>query len=135
MSLFDITAALEVRLAAMPGVLPTVWENTEANPPTTAFQQVNFLPGAPDNPAVGSGMYRELGLMQVTLLYPINSGSGAAYQMAETIRNWFPRASSYSSGGFTAIIERTAAIGPGSVQSERFVLPVSIYYFSNIVIP
>lgn len=133
MSALAIRAALESRLNAIASPLPTQWENAEFDPPDGAYQRVDMLPGKPENPSIGGSHYRETGLFQVMLLYPIGVGSGAAVAKAEAIRTWFPRGATYVSGGVTVYIGGTAAIGPGRVDNDRYVLPVTIPYFANIV--
>lgn len=137
-SLARIKTALEARLKAMAGLLPTRWENTAFTPPADSpYQEVHLLPAEPENPSIlgvaWSEMYRESGFMQVTLVYPAEGGAGSALAKAEAIRDWFPRGSSFTYGGVTAIVGRTPRIGPAMQQDERYVLPVSIPYFANII--
>lgn len=137
-SLMKIKTALETRLKAIASLLPTQWENSAFTPPVdSAYQTVHLLPAEPVNPSIlgvaGSEMYREMGIMQVTLVYPARGGAGTALSKAEAIRDWFPRGASYSYGGITAVISRTPRIGPAMVQDDRYVLPISIPYFANII--
>lgn len=129
----QITAALESRLASLTPKLDTAWENVKFTTPTDAYQIVNFLPADVENPTFGNGMYRERGIMQVTLSYPVNGGAGAARARAEAIRDWFPRASTFASSGVTVIIDRTPSIAYGRVVDGRYMVPVSIRYFANIM--
>ena len=133
-SLKSIKAALEARLVAIASPLPTQWENVVFTPPTdgSPYQHVDILPASPDNPTLGDGFYRELGLMQITLSYPIGGGSGAVYSKAEAIRAWFPRGLSLTSGGITVQIPRTPAIGPKLPSPDRFVLPISVRYYADV---
>ena len=135
-SLKLVKAALEARLVAIASPLPTAWENVVFTPPTdgTAYQAADLLPAAPDNPTLGDGFYRELGLMQITLSYPIGGGSGAVYSKAEAIRAWFPRGLSLTSGGITVHITRTPAIGPKLPSLDRFVLPVSVRWYTDVFV-
>jgi hypothetical protein len=137
-SLAKIKTALETRLKAMASLLPTQWENSAFTPPSdSAYQSVHLLPAEPVSPSIlgvaGSEMYREIGVMQVTLVYPARGGAGTALAKAEAIRDWFPRGSSFSYGGVTTVVSRTPRIGPAMFQDDRYVLPVSIPYFANII--
>lgn len=137
-SLAKIKTALETRLKAMTPLVPTHWENAAFTPPSDSpYQNVVLLPAEPVNPSIlgvaGSEMYREIGIMQVTLVYPAKGGAGTALAKAEAIRDWFPRGSSFSFGGVTTVISRTPRIGPAMVQDDRYVLPVSVSYFANII--
>ena len=133
-SLKLVKAALEARLVAIASPLPTAWENVVFTPPTdgTAYQAADLLPAAPDNPTMGDGFYREQGLFQITLSYPLNGGSGPVYTKAEAIRDWFPRGMSLSSGGVTVKIPRTATIGPKRIVQDRFNLPITVPYYSDV---
>jgi len=132
MSLRQIKAALETRLKAMPGALATAWENVKFDPPADPYQRADLLPATTENPTMGSAMYREIGVFQVTLFYPLDGGGGVVYAMAEAIRDWFPRGASFSSGGITVIISDTGSIGPKYREDDRFVLPVSLRYFAHV---
>lgn len=137
-SLARIKVALETRLKAMASLLPTQWENSAFTPPSDApYQTVHLLPAEPVNPSIlgvaGSEMYRETGIFQITLVYPARGGAGTALAKAEAIRDWFPRGGSYVYGGVTAVVARTPRIGPAMVQDDRYVLPVSVTYFANII--
>lgn len=134
MSYADITAALETRLKALPGVLPTQWENAAFIPPAdgSAYQQASFLGVPPENPTIGTSFYREIGAMQVTLYYPLTGGAGTARAMAGLIRDWFPRGSTYVASGAAVTIQKTPEIGSGRRVSDRWVIPVTIRYFANI---
>jgi len=133
-SLKSIKAALEARLVAIASPLSTQWENVVYTPPTdgSPYQHVDLMPAPPDNPTLGDGFYRELGLMQITLSYPIGGGSGAIYAKAEAIRDWFPRGLTLTSGGITVHIQRTPAIGPKLPSTDRFVLPVSVRWYADV---
>lgn len=131
-SLGPIIAALEGRMKALFNPLPTQWENRRFTPPPSEYQRVNFLPGNPENPTMGDAFRREIGIMQVTLLYPLNGGAGPARAEAERIRDWFPRGSSFTSGVVTVTIQRDGAIGPGQIGGDRYIVPISFRYFANI---
>ena len=133
-SLKSVKAALEARVVAIASPLPTRWENVVFTPPLdgAAYQNVDLLPATPANPTLGDGMYREQGVLQVVLSYPINGGSGPAYNKAEAVRDWFPRGLTLSSGGVTVVIGQTPAIGPKRDAADRFVVPVSVRWYANV---
>jgi hypothetical protein len=131
MSAVKIKAALETALNSMTA-LATAWENTPYTPVTgTAYQQVNILFAEPDNIEFGS-RHRELGYMQIKLMYPLLNGSVNAITRAELIRTTFFRGASFASGGVTVIIDRTPEISAGSVEGDRWAIPVKIRFFSNV---
>lgn len=95
-------------------------------------QEVHMVPFKPDEPTQGAGYYREHGLFQVTLVYPLGVGTGALLARAEQIRSSFRRGSSFASDGVTVQIPDTPEFGhlDGSEDSVR--MPVKIYYSANI---
>jgi hypothetical protein len=129
-----VRVALESRLAALTPALPTAWDNTAYTPSlSTAFQRPSLMRGAPENPALGSSFYREIGVFQVMLCYPLNGGSANADDRARLIRGWFPRGSSLTASGTTVTIQRTPTIGPGMSDGSFWCVPVSIPYYANIL--
>lgn len=130
-----VRAALETHLRDMTPAVTIVYENSTGNPVAgTPFQRVNLLPADPDNPTVGDGFYRELGVFQVSLHYPMNTGPGAAESRAEAIRTRFKRATTLTNSGITVTIDGTPTIASGFVDGDRWVVPVSIPYWANIFI-
>lgn len=133
MSVVKIRAALETALNAMSPALSTAWENAAFTPVAgTAYQQVNILFAAPDNMEFGS-RHRELGYMQVRLMYPQAVGTSTVAARAELIRTTFYRGASFTNGGVTVIVEKTPEVGAGTIDGDRFVIPVKIRFFANIV--
>lgn len=135
-SLSSIYKALLTRLDAITAPLPTQYENEAFTPPATAYQSVNLLTAEPGNPTMGGTpvgeLYREQGVFQVTLFYPLNEGAGNALTRAEALRDWFSRGSSFTDSGITVSVGGTPRIGPGMRDDDRYVLPVDIPFFSNV---
>lgn len=132
MSAVKIKAALETALNGMTA-LSTVMENTAFAPVAgTPYQQVNILFAEPENVEYGR-THRELGYMQIKLMYPLQAGSVTAITRAELIRSTFYRGASFTASGVTVIIERTPEIGAGSVEGDRWAIPVKIRFFANIL--
>lgn len=132
MSAVKIKAALETALNGMTA-LSTAWENAAFIPVAgTAYQQVNILFAEPDNVEYGR-THRELGYMQIKLMYPLQVGSVTAITRAELIRSTFYRGASFTASGVTVIVERTPEIGAGSVEGDRWAIPVKIRFFANIL--
>jgi len=132
MSVRALRAALEVALNSIAPTLATAFENVPFTPTNgTPYQRVNLLRATPENPSIGAGMHRDIGVMQVTLCYPIGPGPQAAEARAEAIRAAFIRGASFTSGAATVHITTTPTIGPAYVEADRYCLPVSIRYHSN----
>lgn len=125
---------LENRLDALPAAaaIATARENVDFVPPApdVPYQRVDLLMNTPDNPVIGSG-YQMLGVLQVSLFFPRNGGSGGAVARAGQIRDWFPRGLSLTESAFTVTIERTPEIGSGLPDEDRYMVPVRIRWFAS----
>lgn len=133
MSVAKVRAALEIGLHTMTPALATAWENQDFQPTAgTPYQTAHLLPAMPDNATMGDEHYRERGILQVSLHYPVNGGAAAAMARAELVRATFFRGASFTNGGVTSRISATPEIGRGVVVKDRWVLPVSIRYFADV---
>jgi len=133
MSIRSIRAALEVALNAVSPSLSTQFENVPFTPVQgTAYQRVNLLRGTSENPALGASMSREVGILQVTLCYPLGAGPQAAEDRAELLRSTFARGASFTAGGVTVHITGTTSVGPAYVEADRYCIPVSVRYHANV---
>jgi hypothetical protein len=131
MSVVAVRAALETALNGMTA-LATVRENESYTPVSgTPYQQVHILFADPDNLEYGR-RHRELGYMQVKLMYPLQAGTATIAARAELIRTTFYRGASFTSGGFTVIVEKTPEVGSGQVEGDRWAVPVRVRFFANV---
>jgi hypothetical protein len=132
-SVTAIRAALEGALAAMSPALSTAYENVTFTPVAgTPYQAVAILLARPSN-TENAPSHLEQGFVQVTLRYPLNTGPAAAAARAELIRAAFPRGRTLTSGGINTTISDTPEITPGSVDGDRWAVPVRIRFFAHIV--
>lgn len=133
MSIVKVRAALETALNSMSPALATAWENNAFTPPasTVAYQKAFVLPATPDNPEYGSS-YSENGIFQITLMFPLQTGTGAAAERAELLRATFPRGASFINSGVTVRIMRTPEISAGTVEGDRFSVPVKVRFSAFI---
>ena len=137
MSLLTLRQLYETAIKAIDPTFPTVWENNLYKPlDGVAYQKVDRLLANPENPTFsnpGVGNFlRELGIIQVTLLYPLGTGPSAADTKAQAIRDAFPQGKSFTSGTVTLIIQRTPTVAPGRIDGDRWSIPVKIPFFANI---
>ncbi len=127
----SVRAALEVALDAMSPALTTAWENVPYTPvPGTDYQRAHLMVATPDNPVFGPG-YRELGILQLDLMYTQGAGAGAAEARAEVIRTTFARGNTFVNGGVSVVVEKTPEIGVGAPDGDRWKLPVRIRWYAN----
>lgn len=132
MSIVALRAALETTLNGISPALATGWENAPFKPtPGTPYQLVTLLPAPPVNPEIGPG-YSELGLMQVSLFYPLNAGPAAAASRAQLIRAAFRYASTHTASGVNVHVTQTPEVGPARIEDDQYFLPVRIRYTAHI---
>lgn len=133
MSTVSIRAALESALNAMTPSLSTAFENAPFTPPapTTPYQRAWVIFAEPDNMEQHAS-HMELGFMQVDLMYPENTGSGAAMARAELLRTTFKRGNTFSSGAVNVLITHTPEIARGEPEEGRYPIRVKIKFQSFI---
>ncbi|WP_434033718.1 phage tail terminator-like protein [Cupriavidus sp. a3] len=131
MSNVAVRKALETRLNAMAPALATAWQNVQFTPAAgVPYQRADLLLGAPENPAYGD-YYREVGVLQVSLMYPSGAGPGAAEARAAAIRDWFKRGTTLVADGIEVVVQRTPTIAAGYADGDRWRVPVSIPFFAS----
>jgi len=132
MSVAIIRKLMETRLAAMSPALATAWENSTYTPVAgVPYQRVEFLRAEPETPTMDT-FRREIGIMQVTLMYPLNKGAGDAESRAELIRAQFPKALRLSGSGINVDFASSPHVMSGFRDEDRWAAPVRVRYFSNI---
>ena len=128
-----VRKAFEKRLATMTPALDTAYENANYTPVTgTAYQSAFLLPAQPENDTLGNGYYREVGIFQIGIFYPLNTGPAAAEARAELIRSHFRRGTSMTEDGQTVLVVRTPQRTPGQSINDRYFIAVSIPYRSEV---
>ena len=133
MSLTHIRAALESRLGTVTPVISTAYENVAFVPVMDApYQRAHLLPAMPQNPTMGRSFHRDIGMFQVMLCYPLQTGAGAAEAQAELIRTAFSRGTTLTHGDVTVCIDRTPQITALPNEDERFIVVVRIQYRADI---
>ena len=134
MSIASVRTALETKLNAISPALATAWQNVGYTPVTgTPYQACYLMPATPDNPTLGDGFYREQGILQVSLFYPLQAGPQTAEVRAELIRAAFKRGTAMTSGSVKVLVDRTPEIGQGRVDDDRWMIPVKIRWSAGII--
>lgn len=96
------------------------------------YQLINLTTFKPDEPTQGGGYYREHGVFQVTLVYPVGTGIGSILTRAELIRSYFKKGLTLSNSGVTTTIDVTPEFGYLQGSSDNISLPVKIGYRADI---
>lgn len=133
MSIINVRSALEVAVNSMSPAISTSWENSEFTPASGVPYQAVFLRLAnPENIEFGP-VHRQPGVLFVNLFYPAKTGTLAAATRAQLIQDTFKRGNTYSSGLINVIISKTPYIGNGARDDDRWIIPVSIEFFTHII--
>lgn len=133
MSLVAIRAALESALLAMSPAIATAWENAPFTPVEgTPYARVYLLTATPAMLEMAQRIHREQGFLQVSLAYPLGTGPAAAATRAELIRATFYSGRTFTSGGFTVVVDGTPEIAPAQIEDDRYLLPVRIRFYSHV---
>lgn len=128
MSITLIEAALEKHLLTIP-CIDTAYENKTFEPKTgVPYQRINHLTNTPLDITLERDLTEERGIMQVSLLYPLNQGRVPAKTQAMAIRDAFKPPRILSAGGISIEIRRTPSIAGGMPDGDRYMVPVSIYW-------
>ncbi len=131
-SIVKIRQALETALSTITPALATAYENVPFTPATgVPYQSVFMLLNSPDNPTLGDGFYREKGYLQVSLRYPINTGSQSCATRAELIRQKFKRGATFTKDGIAVTVEKSPSVS-FVTEADRYTAVVKIYFYSNI---
>lgn len=137
-SLLDIVNKTPIALTATGtgGVVTvqlTAWEGVAfATNNPVPFQKVYLMPAIPENPTLGDGFYREVGMMQITLVYVAGNGTADVTARAELIRSTFKRGATFTASGITVKILRTPQILKSDIVDGSILLPVRIPYQADI---
>lgn len=139
MSELLVRRALEKQLTGMSGGLAdTYFENETREPPAdsvTPYQRCFLMPAEPDNEVMGAGLYQAQGVYQVSLLYPLGDGGGAAAAQAELLRQRFKHGTTIVESGLNVHITKTPHVARGMEDGGRWHVPVSIRWHAWVTVP
>ncbi len=131
MTRLAIRRGLETKLAS---ITPTTqFENTELdNNVREAEQEAYLMFARPENPTMGDTHYRQFGVFQITLRYPLNEGSTAIGEQADILAAEFHRGLSVIADGVTTVIYETPEIGEGRKIEGKWVVVVRVRFHADI---
>lgn len=116
--------ALEVHLAAMPGLPPTAWPNTPFTATTALHLRVSMLPSDSWAPYGSYALRRFKGIYQISVYAPAGAGTAALLAMVDQVCARFDR-QTISRGGQT-IATGTPVPAPPIQEDAWIHVPVSI---------
>jgi len=129
----SIRNALENALAAITPAIDIVHENQAYSPISgRPFCEAYCMFATPSNPTMGDGFFQEIGIFQINLQYPAEVGTADASARAALIRDAFPRRATFAFGGVTVQIDKTPEIGAGTVDADRWFVPIKVRWHADI---
>ena len=136
MTISLIRSALETRLLSITPAMSTALENVPFTPASgVPYQRSNLLPNTPDDGQMASSVYFEKGIFQVMICFPIGTGPGAAEARAQLVKNAFKRGTTLVQSGVTVIIMNQPSVASAMIEEDRFCIPISVRYQSQLVAP
>lgn len=133
MSIQKIRTALETRLKNITPAVPTAFENAPFTPMSgVLYQRSNLLPNKPNDSQIGSAIYFERGIFQVTICAPLGTGPAACEARAQVIKDAFKRGTTMVESGVSVIATNAPSVSSAMVDGDRFCIPVSIYWQAQI---
>lgn len=145
MSLALIRQALETALIDMSPALPIAAENAAYSPVTgTPYQMMYLLPAQPGDHVFGAFQRFEFGIFQISLMYPQNTGPGAAQARAIALQAEFRRGQTYVDPNVfdwydyflidpvPVHITHTPHIHPGRIDGDRWRVDIDVRYQAEV---
>jgi len=130
----SIQATLFARAASLvlSPVHPVSWPNVAFTPPANKkYVRVTHFPNTTDRLYLGnSDPHRHQGILQLTVVAPLNSGESAAREIAGQVADHFPTGLTLHSGGVQVKITKRANTGSVVIDTTEIRIPVSIAYRS-----
>lgn len=131
MSLTAIRAAFEKRLKT--DGLPIAYQNVEFKVPVSGqYYEFYLLPATPVDAVLGDEFFFEVGIAQITLVYPSGKGTGAAEGRAEQIRDLFPKGLTLIEDGIQVNVVKTPAIARGFPEAGSWRIPITVSWQAQI---
>ncbi len=125
--------ALQARLRAMPNVLPIAGPNVTfpaaGQTKPEKFLKLDFLPNRTRQITLGDDPQQKIGMLQVSVMWPVGKGILDAVEVAGAIINRFKNQVLFASGVKITISSEPWAASP--IQDEdRLNIPVTVPYIA-----
>jgi hypothetical protein len=132
MSPLDIAAALYARCKGIQPAVDVAYPNKPFTPRAgQPYVRMSVIYGPPDNRIYGP-FYREKGMFQAVLCYPLDAGEGAALERAAQVRSAFTRGLTLAAGDGHVLILDTAMIAPALIEGDRYCVPVRAHWCADV---
>lgn len=133
-----LRAAFETRLnawaAAQTPALPIFFENVTGSP-TAPYARVDLLKGDTENQFLDGKHRQRVGVCQVSLILPPNSGTARASALADSLDAAFPVATPLVQGSLRVYLTRPFSASGGTPEANHYYVPVTCAYQAHTVLP
>lgn len=131
-------AAYEARLAAWAAArvpaLRVAYENAPFTPTAAeTYLAPNLLPAQAESADLQGALTTYLGVFQVLIYAPINTGPGAAMGVADELAALFTNNLRLTVSGLTVQQITPASVAPALTDESRYVVPVSFQYRADAI--
>lgn len=126
-----IRKALDKRLEQLASAIGVnvAWENVDFTPPATGiYMEADFLPASNEDFTIQGTATIRRGVYQVTVVYPVNSGSQAAELLASKIVDGFPNNYAIPTAETPVYVNGEPSVFSGIKDDTAYRTPVSIAY-------
>ena len=124
--------ALQGRLQTMYGDLglPFSWPNRDFTKPDNGkYLRISFIPNTAERRFIGStDPHRFIGLLQISVCWPLNTFLDPALEMAGRVAGYFPCDLRLASDGVTVRIQKHPDVGPVIIEDTGAMVPVTVEY-------
>lgn len=130
-----IRAAFETRLTtwAASRSLPIFFENVTGSP-AKPYVRVNLLPAETENQFLDGTHRLRVGVCQVSLVMPPNTGTGAAAAHSASLDAAFPLTVPLTQGSARVFLTAPFGAGIGVDEDDAYFLPVTCRYRCDTVL-
>ena len=131
MNNYMIHKALDKKLEqfAQAANVPVAWENTPFTPPVSGvYLESDFLPADNEDFTVQGSATLRRGLYQVTVVYPVGSGTQAAEKLASAVSLAFSNNTALPTEESPVYINGEPSVFSGIRDGTAYRMPVSIAY-------
>lgn len=127
-----IRAAIESRIgawaAAQTPAIPVAWQNASFTPPTSRYLRGFLMPADNDSRYMEGGDALRVGMYQIDVCVPPNTGPAAAEAIVAALEALFPTWLRLDAGNEDVVITRTVTPKPGAPQGTHYVVSCRLRY-------
>ena len=127
----SIEAAVFTRAAGLLtlAALPVSWPNVAFSPPSNGrYLRVSLLPNVTQRLFINSATHRRPGILQISVVVPLNVGASAATRIAGQVAEHFPMDLRVTSGGVSVRVTKAPDIAPAIKEDAAWIVPVSVSF-------